>query len=98
VLKTGGKEYAKMYLYFTITESFQCQHLRERVYEEEGYLFEFSSTFIYANHNLVLVFSINKAAKIVKPSAQSKTSPPLSVNIHRQALPAARRKERLRER
>jgi hypothetical protein len=67
--------------------------LRESVYEEEGYLFEFSSTFMDANHNLMLVFSINKAAKILKPSGQSKTSPPLSVNILRQALPAARRKE-----
>jgi hypothetical protein len=51
-----------------------------------------------ANHNLVLVFSINKATNILKPSAHSKTSPPLSVKIYRQALPAARRKERLRER
>jgi hypothetical protein len=57
VLKTGGKEYAKAYL---------CLTTGLLKNEEEDCLFDFSSTFMDANHNLVLVFSINKAAKSLK--------------------------------
>ncbi len=53
VLKTGGKEYAKMYLSFTTgLLNLSSVNICEKVlFEEEGYLSEFSSTFI--NHVVV---------------------------------------------